>query len=172
MMKQGVNNTIIFFSFLIAQLLVSNFIDFGPMVFIVLYPLFILTLPVGISSLSILLWAFAIGAGTDLLYNGMAGINSASAVLMAFLRQPVQALLIRKGELDSQIRPGMFEMGFGRFFAYSALLLSIHHLAYVFAESLSFVYFSGNISRLLISYAVNLTLLMLIEFGIFYKNWR
>lgn len=171
-MKQGVSNTILFFGFLIAQLLVSNFIDFGPMIFIVLYPLFILTLPVGLSPAYVMLWAFAIGAGTDLLYNGMMGINSASAVMMAFLRQPVQSLLIRKGELESHIRPGVAEMGISRFLAYSIICLSIHHFTYVFAESFSFIYFSGNILRLLISLVVNLVLLILLEIGLFYKNWK
>ena len=171
-MKQGVNNTVIFFSFLIAQLLVSNFIDFGAMLVIVLYPLFILTLPVGLSPAYVLLWAFAMGIGTDLLYNGMPGINSASAVMMAFLRQPVQGLLIRKGELDSQIRPGIAEVGLSRFLAYALICLTIHHLTYIFAESFSFVYFSGNLPRLLISLAVNLALLLLLEFGVFYKNWK
>jgi hypothetical protein len=171
-MKQVVNHTIIFFSFLTAQLLVSSFIDFGPLVFIVLYPLFILTLPVGMSPAYVMLWAFAMGVGTDLLYNGAAGINSASAVMMAFLRQPVQVLIIRKGELDSQIRPGMSELGFRRFIVYAVVCLSIHHFSYIFAESFSFVYFSGNIPRLLVSMAVNITLLLLIEFGVFYKNWK
>lgn len=171
-MQQGVNHTIIFFSFLIAQLLVSSFIDFGPMVFIVLYPLFILTLPVGMRPVYVMLWAFGMGVGTDLFYNGAAGINSASAVMMAFLRQPVQSILIRKGELDSQIRPGMYEIGFRRFVVYAAVCLSIHHFTYIFAESFSLIYFSGNIPRLLISMIVNITLLLLIEFGVFYKNWK
>lgn len=171
-MKQGVDKMVVFLSFLIAQVLVSSYIDFGPMVFIVLYPLFIIALPAGMSSVYVMLWAFAIGAGTDLLYNGMAGINSASAVMMAFLRQPVQTLIVRKGELDSQIRPGMYEMGFSRFLVYAVILLSIHHITYILAESFSFAYLSGNLPRFLISLAINTTLLLLIEFGLFYKNWK
>lgn len=170
-MKQGVNNTVIFFSFLIAQLLVSNFIDFGPMLFIVLYPLFILTLPVGLS-LPMFFYGHLPWEWVPISYITGCRVCSASAVMMAFLRQPVQGLLIRKGELDSQIRPGIAEVGLSRFLAYALICLTIHHLTYIFAESFSFVYFSGNLPRLLISLAVNLALLLLLEFGVFYKNWK
>lgn len=171
-MKQGVSNTILFVSFLIAQLLISNFIDFGPMLFLVIYPLFILTLPVSFSPVTVILWAFGMGLGTDLLYNGMAGLNSASLVMMAFLREPVLSLIIRKGELESEIRPGMAEMGFRRFLLYAGILMAIHHISVVFIESFSLTYFIGNLPRLLLSFSANMLLLILLEFGIFYKNWR
>ena len=140
------NNTVLFFSFLLAQMLISNFVDFGPMLFIAIYPLFIITLPTSISLVAVLLWGFAMGFSIDILYTGIAGMNTAAAVMLAFIREPILRLFMRKGEVDSQIRPGMAEMGFSRFLVYSA--------------------------RLAISFTVNMLLLLLLEFGIFYKNWE
>lgn len=171
-MNQKINITILYFSFLLAQLLISNFADFGPMLFIAIYPLFIIVLPTSISLVSVLLWGFAMGFVVDILHNGVTGMNTAAAVMIAFLREPVLRLVIRKGELESQIRPGMLEMGFSRFLFYSGTILIIHHVTIIFLESLSLTYFYGNLPRLLISFAVNSLLLLLLEFGIFYKNWR
>lgn len=171
-MNQKINTTILYFSFLLAQLLISNFVDFGPMLFIAIYPLFIIILPTSFSLLSVLLWGFAMGFGVDILYNGVAGMNTAAAVMIAFLRETVLRMVIRKGEMESQIRPGLLEMGFPRFLFYSGFMLIIHHMTIVFLESLSLTYFYGNFPRLLISFAVNSLLLLLLEFGIFYKNWR
>ncbi|NTU95787.1 MAG: hypothetical protein HGA52_07030 [Bacteroidales bacterium] len=171
-MNPKINNTVLFFSFLLAQMLISNFVDFGPMLFIAIYPLFIITLPTSISLVSVLLWGFAMGFSIDILYSGIAGMNTAAAVMLAFLREPVLMLFMRKGEVDSQIRPGMAEMGFSRFLVYSAISLLIFLVTIIFIESLSIDYFIGNLPRLAVSFTVNMLLLLLLEFGIFYKNWR
>ncbi len=45
-MKNSISRDIILLSaFFIAQILLTNFIDFGPLVFISVYPLYILTRP-------------------------------------------------------------------------------------------------------------------------------
>jgi len=172
-MKNNISGDIIlFFSFLLAQVLLSNFIDFGPLVFISVYPLFILTRPRHINPVISMLSAFAMGLMVDYFTGSILGLNAAAATLMAFVQPLLLGVIIKKNSLEGPVRPGMTELGFRRFFIFVVIGLTIHHIAIVGLENFSFLFNFYSIIRILISLALNTLLLMMIEFGIFYKNWR
>jgi len=104
-MKNSFSNIILFFSFLITQVLLTNFINFGPLLFISVYPLFILTFPTNTSPVNMLLWSFALGLGVDYFTDSILGLNAAAAVFLAFVQPLIFKLVCRKGELENQIRP-------------------------------------------------------------------
>ncbi|MEN6618076.1 MAG: hypothetical protein ABFC28_01020 [Rikenellaceae bacterium] len=171
-MKNSLNNIILFFSFLITQVLLSNFVNFGPLVFIAVYPLFILTLPTNTSSLSMMLWSFAMGLGVDYFTDSIIGLNAAASVLLAFVQPLLFKLVCRKGELENQIRPGLTKLSLPRFLTFIVIGLVIHHLAITFLENFSLAFHFYSFIRIVLSLFINTVLILLIEFGIFYKNWR
>lgn len=171
-MKSNFSNIILFFSFLITQVLLSSFVDFGPLIFISVYPLFIITLPTSTSRTGIMLWGFAMGLGVDYFTDSIIGLNAAATVLLAFVLPTVFRLVSRKGELDNQIRPGLKELGFQGFLTLIFFGLLIHHTALILLENFSFDFQLHSILRILFSLLINTSLILLIEFGIFYKNWR
>ncbi len=171
-MKSSFSNLILFFSFLITQVLLSNFINFGPNIMIAVYPLFILTLPTNTSRISMMLWSFALGLGVDYLTDSIMGINAAAAVFLAFVQPTIFKLVCRKGELENQIRPGLTELGLPRFLLFIILGLTIHHMSIVLLENFSFTFYIDSFIRITLSLLVNTILILLIEFGIFYKNWH
>lgn len=171
-MKNSLSNIILFLSFLLIQILISNFINFGPIVLIVVYPLFILTLPTTTSASGLLLWAFAMGLGVDYFTDSIVGLNAAAAVFLAFAQPLIFKLVCRKGELENQIRPGLKELGLWRFLTFIVIGLAIHHITIVFLENFSLALSLHSLIRIVLSLFVNTILILLIEFGVFYKNWR
>lgn len=171
-MKSKFSLIILFFSFLITQVLLTSFVNFGPLVFISIYPLFILALPANTSRTTFLLWGFAIGLSVDYFTDSIMGLNAAATVLLAFLQPTAFKLVSRKGEIDNQIRPGLKELGIIRFVTYIFIGLAIHHIAIVVLENFSYTFYFNSLIRIVLSLFVNTALILLIEFGIFYKNWR
>ncbi len=164
------NNLTLFFLFALTQIILSTIIDFGPIYFVSVYPLFLLTRQSVSSTHSNLLWAFAMGFVVDYFTHSLAGINSAAALVMALSQNKILKLAYRKGELDYQSRPGMRELGVQRFVFYVGLSLLIHHVVLVLIESFGFTHLLYNLPRLAVSLIINLLLIILIELGFFYKN--
>ncbi len=167
------NNILVNFLLVLAiQVVLSGLVDFGPLLNICIYPLFIITLPINIKANRLLLWAFAMGLATDYFTNSIMGLNSASAVFMAAAQPYLFGIISRKGDLENQIRPGLAQLGLVRFTNYLLISLLIHHTVLSFIESFGLANFLYNLPRMLVSLAANSLLIILTEYGIFYKNWQ
>jgi rod shape-determining protein MreD len=166
------NTFVIFAGFAILQILLTGLIDLGPLFFICVYPLFLLTLPLDFSTNRLMLWAFAMGLVIDYFSNSILGINSAASLVMVLVQPRLFKLIYRKGDMENQLRPGLRELGIRRFFAYIALNLLIHHIALTTLESFGFAHFLQTLPRVLISLIVNTLLILVIEYGVFYKDYR
>jgi len=171
-MRFNVSNIIMFISFVILQIVIAGLIDFGPLLFISIYPLFLLTLPVNTPTNRLMLWAFFIGLTIDYFSNSILGINSAASIIMVACQPWAFKIIYRKGDLENQIRPGMRQLGFTRFTAYIMICLAIHHLTLSLLEGFSLINFIYNLPRVFISLIVNTLLIQVIEFGVFYKRSR
>ena len=171
-MKLRGNILISFVSVLFVQIILSGLVDFGPLLFISIYPLFIFTLPINTSVNKLLLWAFAMGIAVDYFTNSIMGLNSSASVIMALFQLQIFKAVSRKGDLENQIRPGLAQLGFAKFALYALILLTIHHMFFSMAESLGITHFIYNLPRLFVSIAVNTLLIILVEYSLFYKLMR
>lgn len=172
-MKNSISSDIVLFiSFLIAQILLTNFIDFGPLVFISVYPLYILTKPRHMNNVVAIVIAFIFGFLTDYFTGSILGINAAAATLLAFAQPFIVRIVIRKDSSEGPARPGIADLGFHKFFILLLTGLILHHIAIVWLENFSPQIDFYSFLRIVISLVLNFILLTMIEFGIFYKNWR
>jgi rod shape-determining protein MreD len=172
-MKNSISRDIVLFiSFLIAQILLTNFIDFGPLVFISVYPLYILTRPRHINNVVALVSAFILGFLTDYFTGSILGINAAAATLLAFAKPHLVRIVIRKSSDEGPLRPGIADLGLHRFLIFLLTGLFLHHIAIVWLENFAIQMDLYSFLRIVISFVLNFILLTMIEFGIFYKNWR
>ncbi|AGY52787.1 Rod shape-determining protein MreD [Bacteroidales bacterium CF] len=172
-MKNNISSDIILFiSFLIAQILLTNFIDFGPLVFISVYPLYILTRPRHINNVVSIVTAFILGFLTDYFTGSILGINTAAATLLAFAQPFLVRIVIRRDSNEGPLRPGIADLGFRRFFIFLISGLVLHHIAIIWLENFSLFIDFYSFLRIFISLVLNFLLLTMIEFGIFYKNLR
>jgi hypothetical protein len=171
-MKSGGSIIISFISLLFVQVILSGLVDFGPLVFIAVFPLFVMTLPINTSLNGLLIWAFIMGLAADYFTNSIMGLNSSALLIMALVQPQIFKAVSRKGDLENQIRPGMAQMGPAKFALYVLILLTVHHIFFSLAESLGFTHFIYNLPRLLVSLAVNTLLILIAEYGLFYKLRR
>ncbi|MDP3397527.1 MAG: hypothetical protein Q8S23_00100 [Bacteroidales bacterium] len=171
-MKLRGNILMSFVAVLLVQIMLSGLVDFGPLVFIAIYPLFIFTLPINTPVNGLLLWAFAMGLAVDYFTNSIMGLNSSASLVMALLQPQIFKAVSRKGDLENQIRPGLAQLGYAKFALYALILLTIHHIFFSMAESLGFTHFIYNLPRLFVSIAANTLLIILVEYSLFYKLMR
>lgn len=166
------NNTRLFIGFLILQIFLGSMVDLGPLLFIAVYPLFILTLPVNTTVNKLYLWGFFIGLAVDFFSDSILGLNAVATLIMTAAQPSLFKFICRKGDLENQIRPGLRELGLARFTGFVAIALTMHHIAFSVAESFDLMLFIYILPRVLISIVVNTALILLIEYGVFYRRYR
>jgi len=155
-----------FLAYLLLQTLLGRFTDFGPIFFVAIYPLFIMTLDSGTSHNKVLLLSFMMGLSVDLFTGQIIGLNSAAILVMALFQPRIlRVVAARKVEMDN-FRPSIATMGFYRFASYLLILMAIYHISFSLIESFSFSFFIYNLPRMAISYAGNVLLIIILEFGI------
>jgi rod shape-determining protein MreD len=120
----------------------QGFPVFVPMI----YPLFILLLPLQTPVWLLLSVGFFTGLTVDA-FNNTAGMHAFACVLIAYLRTNVLNALLPKNlsEYGTQV-PGVKNMGWVPFLTYSVFLLLIHHLVFFSIEMWSL----SNIGYLLL----------------------
>lgn len=171
-MKTKLINIFELFLILVAQVVVSNNVDFGPAVMISFYPFYILSKPYKTPSYFLMLSAFILGLSIDLFTVGLPGLNAASAVFLAFLQPTLLVVVFRKGDLENHPRPGIIDYGITSFLIYILIGVTIHNLFHTLVENFGTPFISESISRLILSIVINTLIIVFIEFGIYYKNRR
>lgn len=155
---------------LLLQLFISGVLNFTPLLFIAIYPLFLITLPPNYPVKKLLWWSFALGVAVDLLSGGIIGLSSAASLVMALFRKALLKLIYTKGEQLDLSFIEMRELGLIRFSTYVTLSLLIHHIAVLLIESFTFDLFLALFPRFIISILVNLALILIIEYALLFRR--
>ena len=160
------NKTIIyvfrFIIFVLIQGLVLNHMNISGYLNPLLYVMFILLLPFGISKQWVLVLAFITGYAVDL-FSGTPGMHAAALVFAAFLRPFLINAVTRQDDLEAGASPTIKDMGFRWVFVYSTILVVIHHMIFFFIESFRISEFLQTATRALLSSLMTLVLIMLIQ---------
>jgi hypothetical protein len=107
---------------------------------IIIYPFWVLLLPLNTPKAGVLLIAFASGIFVDFFYNSP-GVHAAAMVLTAYLRGVVLRVLEPYEGYSNSTSPTLMQMGFGWFLSYTTIMFFIFALAFYSFEAFTFVYF-------------------------------
>lgn len=118
---------------LILQILIFYFFEIGQSVHIMIYPLFILLLPVEINIFYLMLIAFGFGGIIDI-FRDTAGLHAASAVMFAYFRPIIFKLFAPRDGYDILMETNLFQMGFRWFLKTFGILILIHHFWFFLLE--------------------------------------
>jgi hypothetical protein len=130
---------ILFFALLfILQLVISDYVHLGPWVYLTLIPLLILSIPLSHSPHAVLLIAFALGLGLDVLSDGVPGLNAFAAVMAAAPRKFFFRILVNADRQDKTEVPKIREVGLMKYLRYLGILTAIYLLAYIVLDCVSF----------------------------------
>ena len=156
-------NIIRFVVLVLVQVLILNNIQISGYINPYFYVLFVLLLPFNTSKVLLLISAFLLGLSVDL-FTHTIGVHAAATTFMAYLRPGVINLLTGNKEIEPDMKPNIFDMGFAWFFTYSLILVFSHHLVLFYLEIFRFDEFLQTMLRVLISTAISLVLIIISQY--------
>jgi rod shape-determining protein MreD len=154
---------LIFILLILLQILLLNNIQFSGYVNPYVYMMFILLLPVEISSWILLLLSFATGLIMDF-FSGSPGMHTSATVLAGFVRPYVLRVISPRDGYEPGSDPSMLIYGFRWFLSYTLLMVLIHHTTLFYLEVFRFADFFRTMLRVILSTFFSMSFILLIEF--------
>jgi rod shape-determining protein MreD len=163
MINRIIRFTLIFVLLIALQMLLFNNIQFSGYVNPYVYIMFILLLPVDISSWFLLIISFITGLTVDL-FTGIPGMHTSATVLAGFVRPFVLRIISPRDGYESSSDPSMFVYGFKWFFIYTLVIVLVHHLALFYLEVFRLTDFFRTFLRVMLSSFFSLSFILLLEY--------
>lgn len=148
-----------FLLLILIQILILNNIQINGYINPYLYILFILMMPFETPVAVMLFAGFILGLAIDMFLD-TAGLHASASVLTAYLRKPVLRIFSPREGYDTSTFPSLHYLGFTWFAGYSAILVSIHHLAFFILEAFHF----GELPRTLMRAGSSILLTLFVIF--------
>jgi hypothetical protein len=148
--------------YLAAQALFGQTLALGSVAFCFFYLGFLLGLPFEIGRVPFMGLAFGVGLAADILYNSI-GLHAASCVLLAYLREPVKNWIRPGGGYEPGMEPTLDAMGFQWVFAYSGILIFVHHALFFVLEASNWGIWQLTLLKTLCSTLYTLVLVLIIK---------
>ncbi|MFK7808132.1 MAG: hypothetical protein AB8F74_10065 [Saprospiraceae bacterium] len=162
-----VTNLVRFIVLVLLQTLVLQRINLGGeysnFFHIIIYPLFIILLPLRIPHALLVLLGFVAGITVDVFYDSL-GVHASAAVFIAFIRPLVLNILSPQKGYDMTFSPTKARFGAAWFFPYAATMMLIYLFFYFSVEVFTF-YFIGQIMlRTLCSFFLSMLFIIVLQF--------
>ncbi len=162
MIRSGIVHILLFFVYILAQVvLLKNLVLFDA-AFCFLYIAFILLLPFEISTLRTILIGFLVGFTIDIFYNSM-GIHAFATVMLGYLRNNWLSVIIPQGGYDTGNSPTITTNGMQWFLVYIIPLVFIHHFVLFFLEASGFNLFWFTMLKILGSLIFTVTVMVFLQ---------
>jgi hypothetical protein len=162
-MNQLVKNILRFVFLLLVQVLVLNQIEIGFGIQLMIYPLFILLLPVDTSISGLLLLAFLLGISIDAMSNTY-GLHASSLLMIAYFRPIIFKLFAPRDGYDPLLETNLITMGYKWFINTFGILLLIHHLWFFMLEMFTLNEFAFILQKTALSVPLSFLLCMLVQY--------
>lgn len=145
------------------QLVLSDYVHLGPWVYLCILPLLILFIPLSRSPHAVLLIAFALGLGLDILSDGVPGLNAFAAVLAAAPRKFFYRILVNADRQDKTEVPKIREAGLVKYLKYLGVITALYLAAYILVDCVSFRPAGFLLGKFLISWVASTALCLLLS---------
>ena len=153
---------IYFIVYVLLQTLVIDQIHLFGIVTPFIYLYIILKLRINSSRSSVILLSFLLGLIIDIFSNTF-GIHAAACAVIGFIRNPLLGQFVDVKELPDGSIPSYRLFGFNKFFRFTFIIVTLHHLILFSVESFGFYQPSLMILRLMTSIFLSLLLIIIIE---------
>lgn len=161
-------NILRFIVLILVQILILNHIQLSGFINPFVYVLIILTLPVKISKILLLTFAFFTGIIIDIFMN-TGGMHAAATVCMAFFRPYILNTMAPRDGYEIDEKPSISKLGLSWFLSYTSILVLIHHITLFYLEAFHFVNFFSTLLRVFISTLFTLLFILISQY-LFTKN--
>lgn len=161
------NSVIRFFVLLVLQVFLLQQITWGfgekDYLFVFIYPLFILLLPLRMLRPLVILSAFTFGLCIDLFYETL-GLHAAACTFSAFMRGPILSFVRPKEGYNIKAHPTGQNLGWSWFSTYTAIFLGVHLVSFFAFQAFTFVYWKDVLFKSLFSFPVSYFAIMFAAF--------
>ncbi len=139
----------------VIQLLISEYINIWPMLYIAIYPVLLIIVPYNSNRYIALITAFAFGFFIDFTTGSILGLNAAAATALTFFRNPIMHLLFSKVSLEKIEQINKQSMSGIKFAQLCSICFFVFFLFYIYLDSWSYLSFFSSLLRFLINVATN-----------------
>ncbi len=161
------SNILRFFGLVLFQVLIFKKITIGGSGFnyvsLIIYPLFLMLLPLRTPHSVLVLLGFVIGVAIDAFYNSY-GVHASACVFIGFIRPFVLKILAPKGGYLQNSSPTKRRLGTSWFFIYSSIILFAHLFFYFSVEAFTYYYIGDIILKTVSSFLFSMVIIMLYQF--------
>jgi len=162
MIRSGVVHIVLFFVYVLVQVILLKNLVLFDFAFCFLYVAFILLLPFELSTTLTLLVGFLLGFTIDIFYSSL-GIHAFATVLMSYLRNYWLSVITPQGGYDVGNSPTMAANGVQWFLVYAIPLVFIHHFVLFFLEASGFDMFWFTLLKIISSLLFTLTVIVFLQ---------
>ncbi len=159
-------NVLRFVGLLLLQGLVFKNIGVGwesfPYLHIIVFPVFILLLPLRTPKTLVIFLAFVLGLSVDFLYDTL-GVHASAAVFTGFIRSFLLRVFEPRGGYNMTYSPTIARMGLGWFVQYAAILMFAHIFFYFSVEAFTFVYIADILIKTIVSFLASMVFVMIFQ---------
>lgn len=142
---------------IICQILVSEYVNIWAVLYIAVFPQFIILLPPTINRSAYMLIAFVLGLGIDLFADGVLGLNAAALTAMAYLRPSILKFTLPKASFENYdnqpLIPRTVEIP--KLVLMNVLMLTIFFTVYVLLDSAASFSFGYTLFKIFLCVAAN-----------------
>jgi hypothetical protein len=163
MSRSGIVQFILFFIYVLVQVLLFRNLVLFNTAFCFLYIVFILLLPIELSVLALMGIGFILGFTIDIFYDSM-GLHAFATVLVAYLRNYWMATITPQGGYDSGSSATIASNGLQWFLVYTLPLVFLHHLVLFFLEAAGFALFWYTMLKIVGSLLFTMTVIILLQY--------
>ncbi len=169
--NQTITHLLRFPAFVLIQGLVLNHVSISGYLNPLLYVMYLLLLPFHMGKQYVLLIAFLLGYCVDLL-TGTPGMHAAASVFAAFVRPYLIHALSKRDDDEQETKPVVSSMGVRWVFYFSGIMILIHHFVFFLIETFRISEWMQVLTRTLLSAALTLVVVMLVQFLFFSRSSR
>ena len=168
------NNPLIKYGFhfvvlVLAQGLFLNNVTLHSYINPMIYPLFLMILPIRTPSAMVVILGFLLGLSVDIFTNTF-GLHAAAGTLIGFVRIGVLQIFTPTGGYEDEIEPNIHDMGPFWSLRYIGLIVLIHHICFFLLSFMSLDNFGFLVSKILLSSLISLFLIFIYQFIFFSKK--
>ena len=130
---------------------------------VIIYPLFIILLPLRIPHALLVFLGFIAGIVVDFFYESP-GIHASAAVFMAFIRPTVLNIMSPSKGYNMNFSPTKARFGAAWFLPYAAAMMVIYLFFYFSVEIFTFYYIGQIMLRTICSFFLSMVFIIVIQF--------
>ncbi|HYF70535.1 MAG TPA: Rod shape-determining protein MreD [Ohtaekwangia sp.] len=163
MNRISIQQIILFFVYLLYQVLILQNVVLFHTAFCFLYVLYLLLLPVETNPLLLMVIGFLLGFAVDMFYQSL-GLHAFSCVLMMYLRNYWLNSLTPQGGYDATSVPSLSMNGLQWFIVYAMPLIFVHHATLFFMEAGGFGMFWFTLWKIFTSTLFTTVVILIAQF--------